>query len=118
MRAAADDGPAEVTSIYLEKTIYMFRLIQPAAMVAVEMGIDEIKTQLGAALQEDADGLIEVLATTTPQLPAETRHDLPAAIRRTLLALSLDPNATENDVRIQLTAVISGFVAVGAPTPG
>jgi AcrR family transcriptional regulator len=111
-------GQGAVASVYVEKSIYMFRLIQPAAMAALELGMDETKAVLESVLRQDADGLIEILATVTPELTDGSRADLAIAIRRTLLALSFDPHATEEDVRRQLTAVLRGFVAVEAPTSG
>ena len=116
MLEAADQGPQAVASVYVDRSIFMFRLIQPAAMAALEMGIAEMKVQLESALHQDADSLIQVLVTVIPDLTEGTRADLAAAIRRTLLALSLDPHATDNDVRRQLTAVLRGFIAAEAPT--
>lgn len=110
MLQAADDGPAEVTSAYVDKTIQMFRLIQPSATAALEMGIVEIRAQLASALRQDADGLIQVLAKVIPDLTEQSRVELATGIRRTLMALALDPQATEADVRRQLTAVLRGFV--------
>lgn len=115
---AVDRGAPAVAAAYVDKSVYMFRLIQPAALAAVEMGISEIRAQLAGAMQQDADGLIQVLIAVSPDLSDGTRTDLAAAIRRTLLALSLDPQATEDDVRRQLTALIRGFVAIEAPTAG
>lgn len=116
MLKAADNGPDAVAAAYVDKSVYMFRLVQPAAIAALEMGIGEMRAQLERALHQDADGLIQVLATVTPDLADGSRSDLAIAIRRTLLALSLDPNATEDDVRRQLTAVLRGFIAVDGPT--
>lgn len=113
---AADDGPEAVAAAYVDKSVYMFRLIQPAALAAVEMGIGEMRTQLEKSLHRDADGLIQVLATVAPDLADGSRSDLATAIRRTLLALSLDADATEDDVRQQLTALLRGFIAAEAPS--
>jgi AcrR family transcriptional regulator len=110
MVGAADDGPAEVTSAYVDKTVHMFRLIQPAATAALEMSIAEMRAQLATALHQDADGLIQVLAKVSPDLTEQSRVELASGIRRTLMALALDPQATEADVRRQLTAVLRGFV--------
>lgn len=112
---AADDGPAEVASVYVDKTVHMFRLIQPAARAALEMGIVEMRAQLAAVLHQDADGLIQVLARVTPDLTEQSRVELATGIRRTLLALALDPQATEEDVRRQLTAVLRGFADAQEP---
>jgi hypothetical protein len=92
----------------------MFRLIQPAATVALELGRDETRAVLDGALRQDVDGLFDVLETVSPALSKDSRADLALAIQRTLLALSFDPNATERDVRRQLTAVLYGFIATAA----
>lgn len=115
---AVDQGAGAVAAAYVDSSVYMFRLVQPAALAALEMGLGEIRAQLAGAMQQDADGLIQALVAVSPDLSDDTRSDLAAAIRRTLLALSLDPHATEDDVRRQLTALIRGFIAIEAPTTG
>lgn len=112
MEEAAKRGGTAVVSAYIDRTIYLFRLIQPATTAALEMGIAEMKSQLAEALHQDADGLVEVLATVVSDLGQKSRIELAAAIRRTLMALSLDPQATEDDVRTQLTAVLRGYADV------
>lgn len=119
MWEATRESPEAVISAYVDKSVLMFRLIQPAASAALEMGVDEIRGQLDNALRQDADGLIQALATVAPDLSEQPRAELATAIRRTLLALSLDAkNATEDDVRRQLTALLHGFITAETRTTG
>jgi AcrR family transcriptional regulator len=73
----------KVVSAYIDKTVLMFRLIQPSAMAAVEMGIDEIRGPLQACTRQDADGLIEALESVTDELTEESLVELATTIRAT-----------------------------------
>ncbi len=115
MSEGAKKGPNEVASVYVDRTIYIFRLIKPAIAAAAELGVAEMQSQLAKTLQQDADGLVETLGKVVPQLDDESQVELAAAIRRTLLALSLDPTATEEDVRTQLSTVLRGHIHLREP---
>lgn len=110
----AGTNPGEVAGAYIEKTVYMFRLIQPSAVALLELGLDEAKLELAQALRQDADGLVEALVRVAPDLEGGTLTALSKAIRRTLLALCFDPDVTEEDVRRHMETLLHGFVAADA----
>lgn len=118
MEEAAEKSADAVVSAYVERTMYLFRLIQPAVTAAMELGISEMRSQLSEVLRQDADGLVAVLATVATDLDRDSLLELAVAIRRTLMALSLDPNSTEAEIRTQLTALLRGYVDVIQPIPG
>lgn len=118
MERAAEKDVDAVISVYAERTVYLFRLIQPAVTAAMELGIAEMRSRLAEVLRQDADGLVDVLAKVGTDLDRKALADLAVAVRRNLMALSLDPNSSENDVRTQLTALLRGYVDMSQSIPG
>jgi AcrR family transcriptional regulator len=116
LQKAAEAGVEGVIDVYVDRTVYISRLIEPAVAAALELGVGEIRSRLAQTLRQDADGLIQILSTVTPGLNEELKTELAAALRRTLLALSLDPQATEGDHRTQLTALLRGFLELNQPS--
>jgi AcrR family transcriptional regulator len=94
---------------YLDFSIRMLAFAQPSVRAALELGIEEFQANLDAGLTANVKELTESLRLVVPGVPKRNLGMLARAIRRVGLGALVDRQATLDETREQIRALIEGY---------
>jgi len=102
-----DHSSWAMAASFVEFQMEELRMVRPAVRAALELGVEEFDKIVAAGLHRGTQEFVDALRRVLPDAEQRDLEGLSRAVRRLQLASVLDPESTDDELRVALRGLLA-----------